>query len=185
MIFKYLLWIPSATVEPDVMITIVVRSYEKYKKPTYKPALWNETRPIYSDDPTYEPWRESVMTKEKKIFHGGREVIQLNRILRQAIDATCLRTCTGFFKFGSEILYRDNILTFPVESVGPFRKEKSWMKGEFYNPVHEKPELGQLYDWPQAIPYIMEQIRQGVPIKELAGLNMSSLWLFVLGIQVD
>ncbi|KAF7891576.1 hypothetical protein EAF00_007878 [Botryotinia globosa] len=160
MIFKYLLWIPYAFVEPDVIITNMVKSYEKFKKPTYKATLLNEILPIHNDDATYEPWRGSTMTKEKKICHGGREIIQLNRILRRMIDATCLRTCKEFFEFGSAIIYGNNIFKFP-----------------FYNPDRGKPELGQLYDWPQEIPYVIEQMRQGVPLKELAGWAYHDLFL--------
>ncbi|KAF7928144.1 uncharacterized protein EAE97_009942 [Botrytis byssoidea] len=157
-IFKYLLWVPYAFVEPDVIITNVVKSYEKFKKPTYKATLLNEFLPMHNDDATYQPWRGSAMIKEKKICHGGREIIQLNRILRLMIDATCLRTCREFFQFGSAILYGNNIFKFP-------------------NPDREKPKLGQLYDWPQAIPYVMEQIRQGVPLKEFAGWAYHDLFL--------
>ncbi|TGO14165.1 hypothetical protein BTUL_0057g00310 [Botrytis tulipae] len=176
-IFRYLLWIPYAFVEPDVVITNVVKSYEKFKKPTYKATLLNEILPMHNDDATYEPWRGSTMIKEKKICHGGREIIQLNRILRRMIDATCLRTCREFFRFGSAILYGNNIFKFPVETIGPYRNETCWIEGEFYNPDREKPKLGQLYDWPQAIPYVMEQIRQGVPLKELAGWAYHDLFL--------
>ncbi|TEY60747.1 hypothetical protein BOTCAL_0177g00070 [Botryotinia calthae] len=147
-IFEYLLWIPSATVEPDVIITNVVRSYKKYEMPTYKAALWNETHPIYRDDPTYEPWRESAMTKEKKICHGGRDFIQLNRILRRAIDATCLRTCTEFFKFGSEILYRETSSNFLKRVSGLLAQKHVGSKENFTTLI---------------------QIMQGVPTKELAG----------------
>ncbi|TGO54386.1 hypothetical protein BCON_0108g00030 [Botryotinia convoluta] len=172
-IFNYLLWIPRASVDPDVIITNVGRSFMNNEKPSYKAALLDETHPIYNDDPKYEPWRGSAMIKGKKICHGGREIIQLNGILRRAIDVTCLRTCKKFFKFGSEILYRKNIFKFPIESIGPFKKETCWIEGDFYNPDREKPELGQLYDWPQAIPYVMEQTRQGVPLKGIGWLGIS------------
>ncbi|KAF7890963.1 uncharacterized protein EAF02_001288 [Botrytis sinoallii] len=148
-----------------------------HKKPSYNATLLDETHPMYDCDAKYEPWRGPAMIKEKKICHGGREIIQLNRILRRVIDITCLRTCKKFFKFGSEILYRKNIFKFPVETIGPYRHETCWIEGEFYKPDREKPELGQLYDWPQAIPYVMEQIRQDVPLRELAGWAYHDLFL--------
>ncbi|TGO48327.1 hypothetical protein BOTNAR_0481g00090 [Botryotinia narcissicola] len=176
-IFEYLLWVIYAFVELDVIITNVVKSYEMFKKPTYKATLLNEILPMHNDDATYEPWRGPAMIKEKKICHAGREIIQLNRILRRMIDATCLRTCREFFQFGSAILYRNNIFKFPVRAIGPYRSETCWIEGEFYNPDREKPKFGQLYGWPQAIPYVMEQIRQGIPLKELAGRAYHDLFL--------
>ncbi|KAF7915253.1 hypothetical protein EAE99_010245 [Botrytis elliptica] len=176
-IFNYLLWIPKASLDPDVIITNVGRSIMNNEKPSYEATLLDETDPMYGYDAKYEPWRGPTMIKEKKICHGGREIIQLNRILRRVIDITCLRTCKKFFKFGSEILYRKNIFKFPIETIGPYRHETCWIEGEFYKPDREKPELGQLYDWPQAIPYVMEQIRQDVPLRELAGWAYHDLFL--------
>ncbi|TGO83849.1 hypothetical protein BPOR_0583g00010 [Botrytis porri] len=97
-IFNYLLWIPSASVELNVIITNVGRSSTNNTKLSFAAALLNEDHPMYKYNPIYEPWRGSAMIKEKKICHGGRETIQLKRILRRAIDVTCLRTCKKFFE---------------------------------------------------------------------------------------
>ncbi|KAF7950544.1 hypothetical protein EAE96_007826 [Botrytis aclada] len=166
-IFNYLLWIPSASVEPDVIISNVGRSTTN-NKPSYKAALLNENQPMYKIDPKYEPWGGSAMIKEKKICHGGREIIQLNRILRRVIDTTCLRTCKEVLEFGSEILYGKNVFKFTMHGAGPCITQPYWIEGDIYHPDPEKPALSQIYDWPQAIPYVMEQIRQGIPLKELA-----------------
>ncbi|TGO27078.1 hypothetical protein BPAE_0048g00500 [Botrytis paeoniae] len=160
-IFNYLLWIPSVSVEPDVIITNVGRSSTNNEKPSYNAALLNENHPMYKDDPKYESWRGSAMIKEKKICHGGREIIQLNRILCRVIDATCLRTCKKFFEFGSEILYGKNIFKFTMHGSGPLEAIHVGSKEIFITLIMRNRLL--------AIPYVMEQIRQGIPLKELAG----------------
>lgn len=108
------------------------------------------------------------MIKEKTIYHEGREVIQLNRIRRHAIDATCLQTCKQFLKFGSPLLYSKNVFSF-YSSESYINLRRSWIEGDIHNPKYELPELNQLHEWPQAIPYVMDQIRRRVPLKQLPG----------------
>ncbi|KAI9645073.1 hypothetical protein NHQ30_005807 [Ciborinia camelliae] len=158
----------DASVEPEVVTTNAVF----YREPTYVAtplSLASINDKPHNPNSTYESWRGSAMIKEKMIYHEGREIIQLNRILRRAIDATCLRTCKQYYEFGSEILYGKNIFKFTMIPSTDERTKPCWIDGEVYKPVGEMPDLSQLHDQPQAISCVMDQIRQGVPLKQLAG----------------
>lgn len=184
LIFKYMLWIPESHLSPSVVITNAVspsrHGYTSsinstiYREPTYTAehlelADAERSDDFYDDDFTSKRCPlSSRMIKGKTIYHEGREVIQLNRIRRLAIDATCHQTCKQFLSFGSPLLYSKNVFSF-YSSESYINLKRSWIEGDIHNPKYELPELNQLHEWPQAIPYVMDQIRRGVPLKQLPG----------------
>ncbi|ESZ93316.1 hypothetical protein SBOR_6297 [Sclerotinia borealis F-4128] len=182
LIFENMLLVVSGVaVDPQVLTTNLnwagpylpgyygMASYTESTYHTWAVDIIDKYQPLYSPDSVYESWRGSAMVKNKKIYHMGREITQLNRITRRAIDATFLRTCKQYLKSGSEILYGKNTFIFNVFPLSGTELLPCWIEGEMHMPDWERPELSQLYDWPQAIHYVMDQIREGVPLKQLAG----------------
>ncbi|KAI9645145.1 hypothetical protein NHQ30_005879 [Ciborinia camelliae] len=92
-----------------------------YQEACYKIGHVIHTGTIQKKSPPFDTYRN-------RLFEGGQQslkisklsdehgsYVQLQRILRPVVDASCLRACKIFNGIGSEILFRQNTFTFDVD----------------------------------------------------------------------
>ncbi|KAF7959753.1 hypothetical protein EAE96_001362 [Botrytis aclada] len=185
MIFAYTLVAKGgAFVTPTVVTSNDVESYSE--------ADHRISFPDCSYYNTYKSFESgSDMTLRKNVDHvdgipGSFPHVELTRVLRPLIDATCLRTCKEIREFGSQMLYTDNSYSFKM--IGNRFKYYDnppslfFEDGDYYWPSPNKPILPQegisdgstvkslsARQYQSEIESVINQIESRVPIFELEG----------------
>lgn len=124
--------------------------------------------------------------------------IQLQRVSRRVVDATCLRACKKLHGFGSEMLYRQNTFTFHISDCHSgretgeflmFDQEGTRMDLNIIKPGIAIGSYGAKFpyrDWLNEVEEVVSQAEQQVSSKELKGwayYDPFIRFLFVIGPQ--
>ncbi|KAF7899513.1 hypothetical protein EAF00_003849 [Botryotinia globosa] len=115
-------------------------------------------------------------------FPDSAPYVELTRVLRPIIDATCFRTCKQIWDLGSQILYADNAYSFKMKGDGMklYDSPPSLLSedGNYHWPNPDKPILSHegisddsalARQYNSKIKHVMNQIERGVPVLKLKG----------------
>ncbi|KAF7909916.1 uncharacterized protein EAF01_003634 [Botrytis porri] len=176
--------------------------------PTVVTSNWSvsyseaDYRISFPDSPYFNGYKSfecgSNVTLRKNVgprpdFPDSAPYVELTRVLRPIIYATCLRTCKQILELGLQMLYADNAYSFKMKGNSKIfygRPPSLLSKDSNYHwPNSDKPTLSRegIYDgstvklsarqYESKIKHVMNQIERRVPILKLEGWACYDLFL--------
>ncbi|KAF7935509.1 hypothetical protein EAE99_002489 [Botrytis elliptica] len=172
----------GAVVTPAVVTSNWV---ESYSKADYRISFPDS--PHYNRYKSFESGSDVVLRKNigpRPGIPDSSPYVELTRVLRPLIDATCLRSCKYIWKLGSQMLYADNAYSFKMNGteITDCPPSLIFEGGNYHRPSPEKPTLSQegisdgstdkelsAREYESKIERVINQLERRVPILELEG----------------
>ncbi|KAF7927370.1 uncharacterized protein EAE97_010045 [Botrytis byssoidea] len=183
MIFGFTLAAKGGVVVSPAVVTS--NWYKSYSEADYRIS--------FPDSPHYNRYKSfesgSDVTLRKNVgprpgIPASSPYVELTRVLRPIIYATCLRTCKRIWELGSQILYAENAYSFKMNGTEITDSPPTLMfEGSNYHwPSPENPILSQesilngstdkelsAREYESKIEHVINQLERCVPILELEG----------------
>ncbi|KAF7881895.1 uncharacterized protein EAF02_006583 [Botrytis sinoallii] len=162
--------------------------------PAVVTSNWDESyseadyRISFPDSPHYKQSGSDVVLRKnigpRPGIPDSSPYVELTRVLRPLIDATCLRSCKYIWKLGSQMLYADNAYSFKMNGteITDCPPSLIFEGGDYHRPSPEKPTLSQegisdgstdkdlsAREYESKIERVINQLERRVPILELEG----------------